>query len=133
MNSTQPSLNPQVSGLPSETGAPVGVFHLGLSPHPSKDVLVRVDCVSKKFCRDLKKSLWYGMQDLGGELLGRGRDRDELRGRVGACLLTDNVDESSTLSVTNGSSTVEWPGLAMNIRHNAEQNKEVCYGTMSVH
>ncbi len=40
---------------------------------------MKVEGVSKKFCRNLKKSLWYGMQDLGGELLGRGRDRDELR------------------------------------------------------
>jgi lipopolysaccharide transport system ATP-binding protein len=35
------------------------------------DVLVGVECVSKKFCRSLRKSLWYGMQDLGSELVGR--------------------------------------------------------------
>jgi len=35
------------------------------------DTLIKVEGVSKKFCRSLKKSLWYGMQDLGGELLGR--------------------------------------------------------------
>jgi len=35
------------------------------------DTLVRVENVSKKFCRDLKRSLWYGMKDLGNELLGR--------------------------------------------------------------
>lgn len=35
------------------------------------DSLVIVDNVSKKFCRSLKRSLWYGMQDLGNELLGR--------------------------------------------------------------
>jgi lipopolysaccharide transport system ATP-binding protein len=34
----------------------------------SDDVLVRVEGVSKKFCRSLKKSLWYGMQDLGNEV-----------------------------------------------------------------
>jgi ABC-type polysaccharide/polyol phosphate transport system ATPase subunit len=34
------------------------------------DVLVRVDNVSKRFCRSLKKSLWYGLQDLGSELGG---------------------------------------------------------------
>jgi len=33
--------------------------------------LVRVENVSKKFCRDLKRSLWYGAKDLGSELLGR--------------------------------------------------------------
>jgi lipopolysaccharide transport system ATP-binding protein len=35
------------------------------------DTLVRVENVSKKFCRDLKRSLWYGLTDLGSELLGR--------------------------------------------------------------
>ena len=35
------------------------------------DTLIKVDGVSKKFSRSLKKSLWYGMHDLGNELLGR--------------------------------------------------------------
>ena len=35
------------------------------------DVLVRVEKVSKRFCRSLKRSLWYGLQDLGSELGGR--------------------------------------------------------------
>jgi lipopolysaccharide transport system ATP-binding protein len=35
------------------------------------ETLIKVDNVSKKFCRSLKKSLWYGMQDLGRELAGR--------------------------------------------------------------
>ncbi len=43
------------------------------------DVLVCVEGVSKKFCRNLKKSLWYGLKDLGGELPGRTGGRDELR------------------------------------------------------
>ncbi len=39
-------------------------------------VLVRVEGVSKKFCRSLKKSLWYGVCDIAGELLpGRKRQR----------------------------------------------------------
>lgn len=33
--------------------------------------LIKVENVSKKFCRDLKLSLWYGMKDLGNELIGR--------------------------------------------------------------
>lgn len=37
----------------------------------SADTLVKVEGVSKKFCRSLKRSLWYGMQDLGSELIGR--------------------------------------------------------------
>jgi lipopolysaccharide transport system ATP-binding protein len=32
------------------------------------EVLVRVDGVSKKFCRSLKKSLWYGARDVLSEL-----------------------------------------------------------------
>jgi hypothetical protein len=37
--------------------------------------LVRVEGVSKKFCRSLKKSLWYGVCDIAGELLpGRKRE-----------------------------------------------------------
>jgi lipopolysaccharide transport system ATP-binding protein len=37
----------------------------------SGETLIKVENVSKKFCRNLKKSLWYGMQDLGSEILGR--------------------------------------------------------------
>jgi len=35
------------------------------------ETLIKVECLSKKFCRSLKKSLWYGMQDIGSELLGK--------------------------------------------------------------
>ena len=35
------------------------------------DVLVKIDNVSKRFCRSLKRSLWYGLQDLGSEIGGR--------------------------------------------------------------
>ena len=38
------------------------------------EVLVRVEGVGKKFCRDLKKSLWYGMQNIASELLPGQRD-----------------------------------------------------------
>ena len=37
----------------------------------SDDVLLRVENVSKRFCRSLKRSLWYGIQDLGNEIRGR--------------------------------------------------------------
>lgn len=44
------------------------------------EVLVKVNNVSKKFCRDLKRSLWYGVQDLGCELIGLKSSSDgELR------------------------------------------------------
>ena len=35
------------------------------------ETLVKVENVSKKFCRSLKRSLWYGVQDIGAELVGR--------------------------------------------------------------
>ena len=35
------------------------------------DVLIRVDGVSKKFCRSLKRSLWYGVQDTVADLFGK--------------------------------------------------------------
>ena len=35
------------------------------------DTLIKVEGISKKFSYTLKRSLWYGMQDLGNELLGR--------------------------------------------------------------
>ena len=45
------------------------------------ETLIKVEGVSKKFCRSLKRSLWYGMQDLGSEMLGKrhGGGKSELR------------------------------------------------------
>ena len=34
------------------------------------EVLVRCDDVGKRFCRDLKRSLWYGVQDMARDFLG---------------------------------------------------------------
>ena len=45
----------------------------------SDEVLIKVDNVSKKFCRTLKRSLWYGVQDVAGEVFGRQGGHDELR------------------------------------------------------
>ena len=36
------------------------------------EVLVRVEGVSKIFCRDLKKSLWYGLKDSAKDLFSWG-------------------------------------------------------------
>ena len=75
-----PPLRSQVSGpnLPLSPHPSTQVS--GLTPHPSDDVLVKVENVSKKFCRSLKKSLWYGMKDLGSELIGRShRGNNDLR------------------------------------------------------
>jgi lipopolysaccharide transport system ATP-binding protein len=41
----------------------------------SDEILVKVENVSKKFCRNLKKSLWYGVQDITTELTGQKTDR----------------------------------------------------------
>ena len=45
----------------------------------SDDVLIEVDHVSKKFCRNLKRSLWYGVRDIGTELLGCNGHHGDLR------------------------------------------------------
>ena len=44
-----------------------------VTPHSDDEVLVRVEGVSKKFCRSLKKSLWYGVCDIASELNPFGR------------------------------------------------------------
>src|SRR6056297_1373930 len=41
-----------------------------------RETLVKVDHVGKKFCRDLKTSLWYGVKDLTSEFLGRSKGND---------------------------------------------------------
>ena len=43
------------------------------------ETLVAVDRVGKKFCRSLRRSLWYGMRDLGAEMLGRSDGHRVLR------------------------------------------------------
>ncbi len=35
------------------------------------ETLIKVENLSKKFCLDLKTSLWYGMKDMGSEMLGK--------------------------------------------------------------
>jgi lipopolysaccharide transport system ATP-binding protein len=43
------------------------------------DIVLSVNGVSKKFCRDLKRSLMYGVQDIASELLGLREKSDKLR------------------------------------------------------
>jgi len=45
----------------------------------SDDELIRVEAASKRFCRNLKRSLRYGVQDIAGELLGRDSSSSGLR------------------------------------------------------
>lgn len=52
-----------------------GLNGLSAKPHSSalpgnKNIVLSVNNVSKKFCRDLKQSLFYGVQDIASELLG---------------------------------------------------------------
>ncbi|GBF79735.1 ABC transporter ATP-binding protein [Aphanothece sacrum] len=42
----------------------------------SDEVLIKVENVSKKFCRDLKRSLWYGVQDITSEVTGSKYERE---------------------------------------------------------
>jgi len=39
-------------------------------PDLPDDVVLRVSGISKKFCRNLRRSMWYGIQDLSKNLLG---------------------------------------------------------------
>ncbi|MBM3934274.1 MAG: ABC transporter ATP-binding protein [SAR202 cluster bacterium] len=49
------------------------------------EVLISVDNISKKFCRDLKRSLWYGVKDLAFEVtLSSGRSRKLRKGEFWA-------------------------------------------------
>jgi lipopolysaccharide transport system ATP-binding protein len=49
--------------------------------YQDEEVLVTVENVSKKFCRNLKQSLLYGVQDITTELLGMDRKSDTLRAK----------------------------------------------------
>jgi lipopolysaccharide transport system ATP-binding protein len=42
-----------------------------MTENENGEVLVRVENVSKKFCRSLRKSLWYGLTDIASELIPR--------------------------------------------------------------
>ena len=52
--------------------------------------VVEVEHVSKKFCRRLRYSLWYGLTDLAAELAGRS-GKDELQLRQAEFLAVDDV------------------------------------------
>ena len=43
------------------------------------DIVLSVQGVSKKFCRSLKRSLFYGVQDIASELVGVRKDNNQLR------------------------------------------------------
>ncbi len=47
--------------------------------HDDNDIVLSIKSVSKRFCRDLKRSLLYGVQDIAGEVVGAKRQDVELR------------------------------------------------------
>jgi lipopolysaccharide transport system ATP-binding protein len=71
------------------------------------DVLVKVEGVSKKFCRSLKRSLWYGVQDIFADLNpfrrnGPPVEAYSLSGRNQlACTLNTNNSTESAIPVLN--------------------------------
>jgi hypothetical protein len=90
--------------MPSQTHS---TLDSGPSTPPSDDeVLVRVEGVSKKFCRSLKKSLWYGVCDIASELNPFGRtaafanshknltteDTESTEGNTGVNQLADSAE-----------------------------------------
>jgi lipopolysaccharide transport system ATP-binding protein len=44
-----------------------------------RDEAIEVSQISKRYCRSLKRSLWYGIRDIGNEVSGRGQQADHLR------------------------------------------------------
>lgn len=58
--------------------------------HADDDLILDVDHVWKIYCRNLKRSMRYGIQDLGREVLGKGRDRTKADLRPGEfCAVKD--------------------------------------------
>ena len=45
----------------------------------SENTLIKVNDLAKKFCRDPKRSLRYGLQDIGSDLLSKPKPHDQLR------------------------------------------------------
>ena len=56
------------------------------------EVIIRCNDVSKKFCRDLRQSLWYGVQDVFADLTGfRGLNRHAAALRSGEFYASHNI------------------------------------------
>lgn len=66
-----------MTGISNRNGANRSVA--GPIDDSDQDVVLSVQGVSKKFCRSLRRSLFYGLQDISAELTGSNKPRDELR------------------------------------------------------
>lgn len=75
------------------------------------EVLVRVEGVSKKFCRSLKKSLWYGLCDIGTELNPFRRQVAEVAGRGLPVAGNDTGPASAELAATDSRPVPDEAGL----------------------
>jgi lipopolysaccharide transport system ATP-binding protein len=72
-----------------------------------QEVLVKVEGVSKKFCRSLKRSLWYGICDIGGELNPFRRHAAEVAcGELGVTSHNHAAEGGSILPATSHSPLV---------------------------
>ncbi len=76
----------------------------------SDDTLIKVEGVSKKFCLSLKKSLWYGLCDMGRELTGRRHGSPHPSSQSQVSSLESQVSSSGS-QVSGLKSQVSPPGL----------------------
>lgn len=74
---------------------------LATSSTTDQEVLVRVEGVSKKFCRSLKKSLWYGVCDIGAELNPFRRRVAEVAGSGSLVTGNGSKQDSSELATSD--------------------------------
>jgi lipopolysaccharide transport system ATP-binding protein len=65
------------------------MFHSSTTPN---DVILDVDKVWKIYCRNLKRAMWYGIKDLGREVVGGGRDRTHHDLRPGEFFAVRNAE-----------------------------------------
>ena len=107
--------------MPSQLPSPLDARP---STPPSDDeVLVRVEGVSKKFCRSLKKSLWYGVCDIAGELLPFGKRQRVAGSKLRVAGGAEEAVTSNELRVTSENQSAEGENTRHSppvTRHSAE-------------
>jgi lipopolysaccharide transport system ATP-binding protein len=59
------------------------------------DVVLRVSGVSKKFCRNLRRSMWYGIQDLSKNLMGFRSNPETLDGGKTLVIRPETLDQGT--------------------------------------